>query len=467
MTYELPKERLATTDSTGKRVYLYPATVDGAYRQKKLRVHAFLLLLFLVLPWIHVHGRQLLLLDVARREFFFFGLHFRAHDAPMLVFLFLSFAFLIGLITALWGRLWCGWACPQTVFIEALYRRIETWIEGNHRERKALDEGPWNAEKFRKKALKWAAFAAVSLVATHSFLAYFVGSNEMIGMILRPPAENWTSFLVILFTTGIILLDFGWFREQFCVIMCPYGRFQSVMLDSNSLVVAYDAKRGEPRRGSPGISSTAPQGDCVNCFRCVQVCPTGIDIRRGLQMECIACTACVDACHEVMTKIKKPVGLIRYTTLAELKGFQRMNLRPRTVAYALLLLAAIGGLTFSLSRTDFMEAIVLRAVDTPYQVIPGESGAMVVNHFRLDLSNQTGRTQVLTLQLGQPELDAKFSLAMAMNPITLPDSAKQRVDFFLKFPASALQHGSRKLTLFLSHEAEKREIEVTLVGPGA
>ena len=465
MSYELPKERLATTDQSGRRVYLYPAAVNGLYRKRKKWVHGFLLLLFLILPWIHIGGRQLLLLDVARREFFFFGLHFRAHDAPMLVFLFLAFAFLIGLISAIWGRIWCGWACPQTVFIEALFRRIEVFIEGSHRERKALDEGPWTSEKIRKKTIKWAAFTAISLITTHSFLAYFVGSQEMAHMILRPPSENWTSFLVIVFTTGIILLDFGWFREQFCVIMCPYGRFQSVMLDSNSLVVAYDTARGEPRRGT--VEAGKAQGDCVSCYRCVQVCPTGIDIRRGLQMECIACTACIDACNEVMEKTKRPKGLIRYTTLAELKGFTRLNLRPRTIAYSVLLLIAVGGLTFALGKKDFLEAAVLRAKDAPYQVIPNEGGAMVTNHFRLEISNQTGKSQEIRLALKDAELSAGFALIMPMNPITLPDSAAQRLDFFLRFPLGALQHGSRKIELQLHSETGAKVLEVVLVGPGA
>lgn len=360
---ELPKNRLATTDETGHRVYLYPAKVAGYFKTRKQAVHLALMVLLLGLPWIHVHGQQLLLLDVARREFFVFGLHFRAHDAPMVVFLFLAFAFAIGLITAIWGRVWCGWACPQTVFVESVFRRIETWVEGSHRERKLLDEGPWTNEKLGKKAVKWTLFLLVSLLFTHSLLAYFVGSYPLLAIVSSSPTENWSSFLVILFTTGLFLFDFGWFREQFCVIMCPYGRFQSVMLDSNSLVVAYDEKRGEPRRGF--VLPGATQGDCVNCLRCVQVCPTGIDIRRGLQMECIACTACVDACDEVMTKIKKPIGLIRYTTLAQLKGHTRKFLRPRTVAYGLLLLATSTGLFLTLRNTDFLEATVLRAKDSP------------------------------------------------------------------------------------------------------
>lgn len=463
MSRELPKERLATTDETGKRVYLYPAAVKGKYHSRKRWAHPLLLLVFMALPWIYVGGRQLLLLDIARREFFFFGLHFRAHDAPFVLFLLLGFTFLIGLITAIWGRLWCGWACPQTVFTEALFRRIETWIEGNHRERKALDEGEWTQEKILKKSAKWLVFTLVSLVITHSFLAYFVGSRELIGMISSSPAENWASFLVILFATGLILFDFGWFREQFCVIMCPYGRFQSVMLDSQSLVVGYDPRRGEPRRGTnpAGI----PQGDCVDCFRCVQVCPTGIDIRRGLQMECIACTACIDACDEVMAKTRKPLGLISYTTLAELNGRRKRKFTGRAGIYAGLLLIALTTLTVLLTRKEFLEVTVLRAGGAPYELVPAANGNLVLNHFRLDLSNQTGSAQELAFSIEEPS--AGLELVMPMNPLVLEDRGVQKADFFLRFPPAFLRNGAKKIILKMKSPLNERKLEVPLVGPNA
>lgn len=463
MSRDLPKERLATTDETGKRVYLYPAGVKGKYHSRKQWVHPLLLLIFLILPWIYVGGRQLLLLDVAHREFYFFGLHFRAHDAPFVLFLLLGFTFLIGLITAIWGRLWCGWACPQTVFTEALFRKIETWIEGNHRDRKALDEGEWNQAKILKKSAKWALFALVSLVITHSFLAYFVGSRELLGMVSSSPAENWESFLVIFFTTGLILFDFGWFREQFCVIMCPYGRFQSVMLDSHSMVVGYDQRRGEPRRGTQ--ASGTPAGDCVDCFRCVQVCPTGIDIRRGLQMECIACTACIDACDDVMAKTKKPLGLIRYTTLAELGGRKSRKLTARAGIYAGLLLISLTTLTVLLTRKEFLEVTVLRAGGSPYEVIPSSSGNLVLNHFRVDLSNQTGAAQKVIFSL--VETEPGLELVMPMNPLILEDRAAQKADFFVRFPAGLLKNGGRKVFLKMSYPANERKLEVPLVGPNA
>lgn len=464
MTTELPKERLATMDESGKRVYLYPAAARGRYSARKKFTHAAMILFFLALPWIRPGGHQLLLLDVARREFYFFGLHFRAHNAPLVLFLFLGFAFAIGFVTAVWGRLWCGWACPQTVFTESVFRKIEAFVEGTHLERRALDQAPWTGGKIAKKALKWAGFLAVSLVITHSFLAYFVGSREMLLMVSESPLENWQSFLVILFTTGLILFDFGWFREQFCVIMCPYGRFQSVMLDSQSLVVGYDEQRGEPRRGY--VPGGAKQGDCVDCFRCVNVCPTGIDIRRGLQMECIACTACIDACDDVMTRLKKPRGLIRYTTLAELAGQPRKRVTARAAIYAALFLVAAGALGLSLRSTDFLEVAVLRAQGSPYDVVPGAAGPEVVNHFRLEISNQTGSAQKLALSLGGDATASGISLIMPVNPLTLSDNAARRADFFVRFPQAAVR-GARKVILHWESGAVKRDLEVTLVGPGA
>ncbi len=320
MRKELPKERLATTDETGKRVFLYPARVQGIWNQRRKIFQIFLLGLFLTLPWIRFNGLPLLLLDVVHRRFTIFGTTFRAHEAPMVVLVFLTFVLTIGIITSIIGRVWCGWACPQTVFTENVYRWIERWIEGDHVARKQLDDGPWNEKKFFKKTLKWIVFILLSMVIGHSFLAYFVGTEALAHMVRHSPYENPGSFGVMAFVTALVAFDFGWFREQFCIVACPYGRFQSVFMDDHSLAVLYDAKRGEVRKGYPLETPDQKQGDCIDCRRCVQVCPTGVDIRRGVQLECVACTACIDACDEVMEKVGKPKGLIRYDSLRGLEG---------------------------------------------------------------------------------------------------------------------------------------------------
>jgi len=244
------------------------------------------------------------------------------------------------------------------------------------------------------------------------------------------------------------------------VIMCPYGRFQSVMLDSQSLVVGYDVRRGEPRRGS----GTLPQGDCVNCLRCVQVCPTGIDIRRGLQMECIACTACIDACDEVMEKVHKPRGLIRYTTLSELSGKAR-RLSPRALPYALLLGTALLTASFILGHKDFLDITLLRATGAPYQLLRAEGKVTVLNHFRLDLSNQTGSDTTLAFSLA--EEPAGVELVFPLNPLPLREAEAKRVDFFVRFPPELLEKGSRRVLLKASGGGSERFLEVRLVGPDA
>lgn len=458
---DLPESRLTTTDARGNRVYLYPSAVRGRFFLRKRWVHGGLVLLFLALPWIRPNGQQLLLLNVAAREFFFFGLHFRAHDAPLIIFFLLAFTFLIGFVTAIWGRLWCGWACPQTVFTEFLFRRVESWVEGGPRQRRELDQSAWNGEKILKKALKWGAFLGICLVFTHSFLAYFVGSREVTEMVLRSPEENWPSFLLVVSTTALLLFDFGWFREQFCVIVCPYGRFQSVMLGAQSLVVGYDRARGEPRRGL--APQGGPQGDCINCQRCVQVCPTGIDIRHGLQMECVACTACIDACDEVMTKTKKPLGLIRYMTLSDSQSSPGRGWNIRAYAYGTLFLLVCGGLALVLGRKDFMEVNALRARGAPYETVPSAAGEMIMNHFHLELSNQTDHEELITLRW--PEAGESGRLVMAVNPVRLAAGAKARADFFLTFAPAVLAGGTRKVSLELESKSGKRALEVTLVGP--
>ncbi|MGZ3694823.1 MAG: cytochrome c oxidase accessory protein CcoG, partial [Bdellovibrionota bacterium] len=464
MNEALPKDRLATTDESGKRIFLYPADVRGKFKGLRRWVHAGFILFFLVLPWVHVHGRQLLLLDVAHREFFFFGLHFRSHDAPLLIFLFLAFFFLLGMVSAIWGRLWCGWACPQTVFTEFLFRSLERWIEGAPRARKELDDSVMTFTKFIKKGFKWLVFLLISLIFTHSFLAYFVGSKEMLTMLQSSPTENWPSFLVILVTTAIVVFDFGWFREQFCIIACPYGRFQSVLLDSSSLVVAYNTQRGEPRRGS--VPMAVPQGDCVDCLRCVQVCPTGIDIRRGLQMECVACTACIDACDEVMTKTKKPLGLISYTTQNKLSGKKTSRFNQRAAIYALLFFISLSALALTISQKEFLDVTVFRAAGAPYEIMAQADLGIVSNHFWMEFSNQTDRPAEVLISLDTEDSKLGIALIVPMNPVKIADNANQRVDFFVKFPKTALVGGSRIIHIHAISAGNDHSTEVSLVGPG-
>ncbi|MGZ3806167.1 MAG: cytochrome c oxidase accessory protein CcoG, partial [Pseudobdellovibrionaceae bacterium] len=356
----LDPERLTSIDEFGDRTYIIPAEVRGFYHRYRTWVHFILLVIFLALPWTSINGSQTILLDIHARKFAIFGMTFWAHDAPLVFFILATLTLSLAFVTSIWGRVWCGWACPQTVFIDAVFRRIEHWVQGNYIQRRQLKQAPLSFKKVFKNLLTWILFFIVSSLIAHSFAAYFVGAEALIKMLQESPGQNWESFLVVSFFTLVVLFDFGWFREQFCIIMCPYGRIQSVLLDQKSLAVVYDQERGEPRKGKVETNKKQgdKQGDCVNCNRCVQVCPTGIDIRKGLQMECIACSACVDACDEIMTKIKKPKGLIRYDTL----DHSKISLtKPRSLIYMALILISLIGLTYNISTREKAQVFILRA----------------------------------------------------------------------------------------------------------
>lgn len=470
MSHELPNDRLATTDKEGHRLFLYPADVSGRFRNYRTWVQTILIVFFLVLPWIHIGGHPVLLLNIPQRKFSILGAVFWAHEVPLLFLLLAGGALTLGFVTAIWGRFWCGWACPQTVFIDGVFRRIERFVEGNSVERKKLDQGPWTEIKLFKKSVKWSIYLFVALIIAHSFLAYFVGTEQLAEMIRRSPKENFTSFLIMGFVTIAIAFDFGWFREQFCTILCPYGRFQSLLMDPHSMAIVYDAKRGEPRKGRPDAPKKNSEGDCINCYRCVQVCPTGVDIRRGVQMECIACTACIDACDTVMSRLGKAKGLIRYDNEISLSGGVKKNIRPRTILYSILILSAVVVLSALLVNRSSIQVELLRAKDTPYQeIVTDQSSPTIMNRFRVVVSNEGEET--INLYLVPGEGMSELKLILPQGKITLGPSEKSATDLFVSFPKSLLQFG--RFTGRIRLEFEKanqvktflKSEEVPLVGP--
>lgn len=463
---ELPEHRLASTDEHGKRVMLFPADVQGRYKAWRNVLHSILLAVFLLLPWIKLNGHQALLLDITHRRFSIFGMTFWAHDIPMLIFVLGSVLVGISLLTAVAGRVWCGWGCPETVFTENVYRRIERWLEGNAVQRQRLQQQPWTFGKGILKATKWTLFTLVTLIITHSFMAYFVGIDDLAHWITRSPAEHPTAFTFMLFLSAILLFFFGWFREQFCIILCPYGRFQSVLMDENSLVVAYNNVKGEPRRGS--VPEGESQGGCINCYRCVQACPTGIDIRRGVQMECIACTACIDACHEVMDH-KKKEPLIGYTTYAEIHGRKPNHFRPRVMILSTVLVAILSGLGYVLLTRPEVKTTVFNARTTPYQILETRGQTVILaNQFVLSASNYMFEDAVLQIK---PSNSNEAEIISQLKEITIKGGEESKSSFFVKFPKHLLQNGKFKLTLEIrsrSHEPKWESVtlqEVTLIGP--
>ena len=374
------RDAVTTIRDDGSRRFLHPADARGFWTRARRVSSAFLIAVYLLLPWIPVGGHPAVFLDIAGRRFHLFGFTLAFQDAWLLFFAISGLGFGLFLITALLGRVWCGWACPQTVFLDHVFRRVERWLEGDAVARRKLDAAPWGAAKVVRRVIKQTVFLLLSAAITHLFLAYFVSLPELWHMMGQSPREHWSAFLFVAIATGLLYFNFAWFREQLCLVICPYGRLQSVLIDDHSLVIGYDAKRGEPR----GKIGTFDAGACIDCNRCVQVCPTGIDIRQGLQIECIACAACIDACDEVMTKVNRPTGLIRYDSTAGFNGGRTRWLRPRLWLYGILLAAGAFAATWALSTVRPASLGVTRLGGAPYFV----DAEIVRNQFLVRLVNK-------------------------------------------------------------------------------
>ena len=344
-------------------------------------------------------GHPMIQLDVQHRRFYLFGSTFNAQDFWMVVLLLLSFTFGLLLLTAWKGRVWCGWGCPQTVFLEGVYRPIERFFDGPREARLRIAAAPLSLGKVARRLGKYAAFLVVSAVIAHTATALFVSPRELWLMIEEGPATHLEAFGLTLGFTAILMFNFTWFREQFCVVLCPYGRLQSVLHDRDSVTVAYREARGEPRGHVVKGADAPKRGDCIDCNRCVAVCPTGIDIRKGLQMECLACTQCVDACDDIMDKVKRPRGLITFASQNELAGLPRRTLRPRLVVYAALMTLTLGTLGVSLATRTPFEANIFRARGGMPFILDGE---VVRNPFEVHVFNKNTGPARFTIELHSP-----------------------------------------------------------------
>jgi cytochrome c oxidase accessory protein FixG len=376
---------LSTLESDGSRRWLYPRLSTGKFWHIRRIVAYGLIAIFVALPYIQIRGKPAMFLDVVHRHFTLFGFTFLPTDGVLLALFMVSMILGVFFITAVLGRTWCGWACPQTVYMEFLFRPIERLCMG----RTGIGGSAGKVAIWRRFILYF-LYLLAALFLAHTFLAYFVSVDQLRTWVTQSPAQHPAAFAVMAVTTGLMLFDFCYFREQTCIIACPYGRFQSALLDPNSLVISYDRKRGEPRRGMSKAQRSAGEsthrGDCVDCTLCVQVCPTGIDIREGLQIECIGCAQCIDACNSVMAKIDRPLGLIRYSTQAAMAGGKFKFIRPRIVAYALVLTALLTLLSILIVTKNSFDVAVLRALGRPF--IQTDDG-QIANILRLKLTNRT------------------------------------------------------------------------------
>jgi cytochrome c oxidase accessory protein FixG len=452
---ELPSQALP---GDGRRKAIQTADVAGRFHRARTATFAGLILFWAALPWVTLNGHPAVFLDVDTREFFLFGATFNAQDTWLLFFLMTGVGFGLVYATALAGRVWCGWACPQTVFLEGLYRRIERLVEGPREKRVRRNAGPWNLDKTARKLTSHLLYLAASLVVAHIFLSYFASLPKTFAMVRQSPSAHPEAFVWVVAMTAVFYGNFAWFREQLCVVLCPYGRLQSALLDEHSLVVGYDTRRGEPR----GKKGTAGAGDCVDCKRCVVVCPTGIDIRNGTQMECLACTACIDACDEVMDKLGRARGLIRYDSQDGLAGKPRKIVRPRMMLYTVLLVVgAVVAFMATRRRSDF-EVAMLRLPGEPYTM----DGGQVRNALQLHVVNKRSDTATYAIEVEPAD---GMSVTLPMPTVTLSALSDVRVPVFVSVPRERF-HGDFPVHVRVVRTDDARDsLRVTgrFLGPGA
>lgn len=360
------RDSIGTVTQKGDRIWVFPKKPSGRFYNARTIVSAILLLLLYGLPFIKVNGNPLILLNILERKLILFGIPFGPHDFHIFVIAMIIVIISIFLFTVVYGRVFCGWICPQTIFMEMVYRKIEYLIEGDANTQRALQKKEWNSEKIAKKTLKHTIFILIAFSTGNIFLAYIIGVDELFKIMADPPTQHITGLSAMVFFSGAFYFVFAFFREQACIMVCPYGRLQGVMLDESSVVISYDYLRGEPR----GVKKKGVEkdlGDCIDCKQCVHVCPTGIDIRNGTQLECVNCTACIDACDSIMDKIEKPRGLIRYASKNEIEKKISSILTPRSIGYTVVLLLLFVVLGFMFTLRNNFELSILRTPGMMYQ----------------------------------------------------------------------------------------------------
>ena len=389
------RDTIATIDQAGKRAWVFPTKPKGKLYNLRTYLSYLYLLVFFGLPFIKVNDAPLFLMNVIERKFILFGTIFWPQDFFIFGLGMLIFIIFIALFTVIFGRVFCGWACPQTIFMEMMFRRIEYWIDGDATYQKALKKMPWTHEKVLKRSVKYLLFFALSFLIANTFLSYLIGSDAVLQIMTEPVNQHLGGFTAILIFTAVFFMVYSWFREQVCLIVCPYGRMQGVLLDSDSIVVAYDYVRGEPRHKF-NKKETEVAGDCIDCDLCVKVCPTGIDIRHGTQLECVSCTACIDACDHIMESVKRPKGLIRYASEKGIANKKPLRFTTRMKAYSAVLLVLIGLESFLVATRSDYDATVLRAKGMLYQEQPNQQ---VSNLYTIKLVNKTRDSMPVSVKI--------------------------------------------------------------------
>lgn len=384
------RDSISTITEDGKRAWVFPKKPKGKYYDKRKIVSYVLLLMLFSFPFIKINGHQFFLLNFFERKFHIFGIPFWPQDFYLIMISMIVGVVFVTLFTVAFGRIFCGWICPQTIFMEMVFRRIEYWIDGDRNAQIKLKKQEWNSEKIRKRLLKWFIFFVISFLIANVFLSYLIGSDEVLKMITENPLDNVRTLIALLIFTGVFYFVFAWFREQVCIIACPYGRLQGVLLDNKSIVVAYDYVRGEKEKGRARINKKenreeAGFGDCIDCKQCVVVCPTGIDIRHGTQLECVNCTACMDECDDVMEKVGFEKGLIRYASEDEITKKEKFVFTARMKGYTAVLVILIGlliGMSFLRSQLQ----VTMQRISGQLYEVKGEN---ISNVYTFRIINKT------------------------------------------------------------------------------
>lgn len=425
-------DTIFSVNPDGSRNPIHPADVRGRFQRRKHALWYGFLVLYLAVPWLEIGGHPVLLIDFATRHFWLLGSSFDAQDFWLAFFFVTGLGFALFVLAAVFGRVWCGFACPQTVFLEGVFRRIERWIEGPAAARARLDKAPWTTGKVVRRGTKLVVFLAIAAVIAHAFLGYFMPVQELVAAVTATPGAHPTAFLFMVVATLALFVNFTWFREQTCIVVCPYGRLQGALYDPDTVIVGYDTKRGEPR----GAAGTAGAGDCVDCYRCVSVCPTGIDIRNGAQLECVGCANCIDACDDVMAKLARPSGLIRYDSQRGFDLGERRFWRGRVALYAVLLVAGVAAFAFSVTRRHPFEASLERAPGRGYFV----EGERVHNVFTLHVVNKLPEKRVFHVDVVGPR---EAEVVVAMRELTIGSFAEARVPVHVFVPNTQWHVGLR------------------------
>jgi cytochrome c oxidase accessory protein FixG len=458
------RDHLSTADQEGRRRWLYPRKVHGRFYRGRTWLSWLLLTVMFAGPFVRINGNPLLLLNVVERKFIILGQIFWPQDMIMFAVALLIFATGILVFTAAYGRLWCGWACPQTVLMEMVFRKIEYLIEGDSDQQRALDKAPWTATKIRKKGGKHAIFFALSFIVANTLLAYIIGTEQLFQIVTDSPAKHLEGLAAMILFTLVFYAIFARFREQACTFICPYGRLQSTLLDENSIVVAYDYKRGEKRgpwpHGLPLEQRRAQDGgDCIACRQCVTVCPTGIDIRDGTQMECVHCTACIDACDNVMERIGRPRGLIRYASLNGIERGERLKVTPRLVGYTVILLALgvlMGFLIFT--RSD-VQTTLLRAQGALFQQMPNGHFS---NLYTIRVVNKTSREIPIQLKLE----NIKGALQVMGQDIVVAPQKSAETSALIELDPAVMKPGTTPLVVGVYSQGRRLEtLKTGFIGP--